>query len=173
MAEETTIEEQQETKKKGGKLKYVIILVVLLLLGGAGFFFKDTILGMIGLGGDEAAQEEVAAEGEGEAALPPDASGPMVAIAPFVANLQDPLGKRYVKLAMQVELRDEDAVALFNESEIKVKDMLIRLLGGKRPQDMLGQQNQLEFKQEVVNRLNQILGPGRVLNIYFSEFILQ
>ncbi len=84
----------------------------------------------------------------------------MASIAPFVANLQDPLGKRYIKLAIEVELRDEKAVVLFSSTEIKIKDMLIRLLGGKRPQDMLGQQNQLELKQEIVNRLNQIIGPA-------------
>ena len=171
MAEEIAEKQEQESKKKGGKLKWIIILVLILGIGAAAFFFKDKIFGMLGMGGDETAQEETAPEAEAE--LPPGVSGPMVPIAPFVANLQDPLGKRYVKLAMQVELRDEDAVATFNAAEVKIKDMLIRLLGGKRPQDMLGQQNQLEFKQEVVNRLNQIIGPGRVLNIYFSEFILQ
>lgn len=171
MADEKLEQQEQEPKKKGGKLKWIIILVLILAIGGAGFFFKDMILGMLGMGGEPPAQEEPAPDAQAE--LPPGTTGPMVAVAPFVANLQDPLGKRYIKLAMQVELRDEEAVAEFNAADVKIKDMLIRLLGGMRPQDMLGQQNQLEFKQEVVNRLNQIIGPGRVLNIYFSEFILQ
>lgn len=169
MAEE--LESTEEPKKKGGKLKWIIIAVVLLALGGGAFFMKDTIMSMIGMGGDT---EEVAAEPTAEErAAAPDFQGIMSTVDPFVANLNDPLGKRYIKLGLEVELIDELAVADFTKSNIKIKNMLLILLGSKKPQEMLGPKNQIRLQQEIVDRINQIIGEGKVLNIYFSTYILQ
>jgi flagellar FliL protein len=90
-----------------------------------------------------------------------------------VANLNDPLGKRYVKLGLEVELINEKAVQEFDSSQIKIKNMLLILLGSKKPQEMLGPKNQLQLQQEIVDRINQIIGEGKVLQVYFSAYILQ
>jgi flagellar FliL protein len=97
----------------------------------------------------------------------------MSSVAPFVANLNDPLGKRYIKLGLEVELIDKPAVEDFTKTEIKIKNMLLILLGSKKPQEMLGPKNQIRLQQEIVDRVNQIIGEGKVLNIYFSTYILQ
>ncbi|MGE4505775.1 MAG: flagellar basal body-associated protein FliL [Desulfovibrionaceae bacterium] len=168
MAEEL---EGQEKPKKKGKLKWIIILLVLLLgLGAGGYFLKDTILSLIGMG--DPAQEEPQPTPE-ERAAAPDFQGEMSSVAPFVANLNDPLGKRYIKLGLEVELIDKPAVEDFTKSEIKIKNMLLILLGSKKPQEMLGPKNQIRLQQEIVDRVNQIIGEGKVLNIYFSTYILQ
>lgn len=171
MAEELEGQEEQP-KKKGGKLKWIIILVVLLALGGGAFFMKDTIMGMLGMGDptEETAAEEVSAK---ERAAAPDFQGEMTAVDPFVANLNDPLGKRYIKLGLEVELIDKPAVEDFTKSNIKIKNMLLILLGSKKPQEMLGPKNQIRLQQEIVDRINQIIGEGKVLHIYFSTYILQ
>jgi flagellar FliL protein len=163
--------EGQEKPKKKGKLKWIIILLVLLLgLGAGGYFLKDTILSLIGMG--DPAQEEPQPTPE-ERAAAPDFQGEMSSVAPFVANLNDPLGKRYIKLGLEVELIDKPAVEDFTKSEIKIKNMLLILLGSKKPQEMLGPKNQIRLQQEIVDRVNQIIGEGKVLNIYFSTYILQ
>jgi flagellar FliL protein len=38
---------------------------------------------------------------------------------------------------------------------------------------MLGPKNQLQLQQEIVDRINQIIGEGKVLQVYFSVYILQ
>lgn len=166
MAEE---ELQEQPKKKKGLLKWIIILVLILGIGAAAFFFKDTIMNMIGMGGDSA-EEEVVEESLADA---PGFKGEMASVEPFVANLNDPLGKRYVKLGLEVELINEKAVQEFDSSQIKIKNMLLILLGSKKPQEMLGPKNQLQLQQEIVDRINQIIGEGKVLQVYFSAYILQ
>ncbi|MGE4553767.1 MAG: flagellar basal body-associated protein FliL [Desulfovibrionaceae bacterium] len=174
MADDTQALDQPK-KKKGGLLKWIIIAVVLLLIGGAAFFFKDKIMAMVGMG-QPAAQEQPAADAAAQdvpADMGPNFKGEWATIAPFVANLNDPLGKRYIRIGLNVQLRDKKALEDFNGAEIQVKDMLIRLLGGKQPQDMMGPKNSLALEQEIVSRLNQIIGNGKVVNIFFSEYLMQ
>ncbi len=169
MAEEL---EEQQPQKKGGMLKLIIIGVVILVLGVGAFVMKDTIMGMIGMG-EPATDEPVEELSAQEKAAEPGFQGEMSSVAPFVANLNDPLGKRYIKLGLEVELIDKVAVEDFTKSEIKIKNMLLILLGSKKPQEMLGPKNQILLQQEIVDRINQIIGEGKVLHIYFSSYILQ
>ncbi len=171
MAEELEEQEEQQPQKKSGMLKWIIIAVVILVLGGGAFVMKDTIMSMLGMGEptDGATEQESAQE----KAAAPDFQGEMSSVAPFVANLNDPLGKRYIKLGLEVELIDKPAVEDFTKAQIKIKNMLLILLGSKKPQEMLGPKNQIRLQQEIVDRINQIIGEGKVLHIYFSSYILQ
>lgn len=172
MADESPVLEQP--KKKGGLLKWIIIAVVILLIGGAAFFFKDKLMALVGMG-QPPAQEEQAQQAAQDvpAEMGPEFKGEWATVAPFVANLNDPLGKRYIRIGLNVQLRDQKALEDFTAAEIQVKDMLIRLLGGKQPQDMMGPKNSLALEQEIVSRLNQIIGNGKVVNIFFSEYLMQ
>lgn len=166
MADETALE---QPKKKKGLIKWIIILVLILGIAAAAFFFKDTIMSLIGMG--DATQQE---EPEDKPMQPAAGfKGEMSSVEPFVANLNDPLGKRYIKLGLEVELINEQAVQEFAESQIKIKNMLLILLGSKKPQEMLGPKNQLQLQQEIVERINQLIGEGKVLQVYFSIYILQ
>ncbi|MGE4290942.1 MAG: flagellar basal body-associated protein FliL [Desulfovibrio sp.] len=167
MAEEAALD---QPKKKKGLLKWIIILVLILGIAAAAFFFKDQIMGMLGMG-DPATEEAKPADQAQQPA--PGFKGEMSAVEPFVANLNDPLGKRYIKLGLEVELINQDAVMEFEAAQIKVKNMLLILLGSKKPQEMLGPKNQIQLQQEIVDRINQIIGEGKVLQVYFSIYILQ
>lgn len=174
MADEQ-LEAPKDEKKKGGKLKWIIIAVVILaLLGGAGFFFKDKIMGMLG-GGDDQAQEQTETMGE----QPEDQSTgepgetELVSLPTFVVNLADPLGRRYLKLTMDVELVNIDAAEKLQRNESKVRDAIILLLSSKTFADLSSIESKLALKDEIVRRLNQIVGGSAVLRVYFTEMVVQ
>ncbi len=164
-----------QSEKKGGTLKWIIIILVLIGLGVGAFFMKDTIMSMVMPNDSQETAENSAEESKETESVKrdPDFQGEMATIAPFVANLNDPLGKRYIKIGFEVELVDVSAVDSFEKYIIKIKNMLLILLGSKTPQEMLGPKNQIRLQQEIVDRINLILGEGKVLNIYFSTYILQ
>ncbi|MEF2146510.1 MAG: flagellar basal body-associated FliL family protein [Desulfovibrionaceae bacterium] len=168
MADESIV--QEEPKKKKGLLKWIIILVLVLGIAGGAFMFKDKIMSMIGMGDSTEQAEEPTSE---ELQAAPGFKGEMATVPDFVANINDPLGKRYVKLGLVVELINEEAMLEFNDAQVKVKNMLLILLGSKKPQEMLGPKNQLLLQQEIVDRINQIIGEGKVLQVYFSSYLLQ
>jgi len=177
-----------EEKKKGGKLKLIILLVVLLaVLGGGGFaawkfFLQPKMAG----GGNqtEAPQEEAAAkrgeeggkkEGEGKGGEAGKAVGgpQLVKLETLVVNLSDPTGRRYLKATMEVEMANAAAAADLNANMPKIKDMLLMLLSSKTYADIATMDKKLELKNEIVDRLNLVVGKAKIKGVYFTDFVVQ
>ncbi|SOB58614.1 Flagellar basal body-associated protein FliL [Pseudodesulfovibrio profundus] len=157
----------QEEKKKGGILKWIIILVVLIALGVGGYFAYTMFFAAPE---DGAATEEVV-DGEQEALE--SLEGTLVPLPVFLVNLADPLGRRYLKLGLEVEVRDADVVAAMTKYEARIKDSLLLYLSSLTYDSLATMQAKMELKQEVADRLTQILGRGSVLRVYITEMVIQ
>jgi flagellar FliL protein len=166
MAQEE-LNQEEGKKKKGGLLKWIIIVVLLAALGVGGWFGYKMFFA--------APDEETAAEQEaGDPGKPAEQlEGQLVALPTFLVNLADPLGRRYLKLEVEVEVRDADAQAALTKYEAKIKDTLLLLLSSKTYEGLSTIQAKVELKQEIADRLNQIIGNGGVLRVYITEMVIQ
>ncbi len=165
MADEDVV---QEEGKKGGMLKWIIIAVLVIALGVGGYFGYTMFLA----GGDEPVAEETDATDDENAALE-SLEGQLVPLPVFLVNLADPLGRRYLKLGLEVEVRDPEAVANLTKYEAKIKDVMLLLLSSKTYESLASMEAKMELKQEIATRLNQILGRGSVLRVYITEMVVQ
>ncbi len=169
MAAKKTEAEEPAEKKKGGKLKLIIILVVLLaLLGGGGFVAWKFFLQPE----EEATADGNATDGKAgkkeEVVIPPE----VVNLEPFVVNLADPMGRRYLKITMDVEV-EPGVSAELTTAMAKIKDSLLLLLSSKTFSEISSMDQKIELKNEIMERLNQVVGPGKIKNVYFTEFVIQ
>ena len=144
MADEDVV---QEEGKKGGMLKWIIIAVVLIGLGVGGYFGYTMFLAG---GEEEPAAEETAAEGEEQTALE-TLEGQLVPLPVFLVNLADPLGRRYLKLGLEVEVRDPEAMANLTKYEAKIKDVMLLLLSSKTYESLASMEAKMELKQEIAS----------------------
>lgn len=172
MAEEELTTEEEQPKKKSGMLKWIIIVVLLAVLGGGGFFAYTKFFAPAP---EEQPQEQAEGQGEGEGTEAPNAEieGQLVTLPPFLVNLADPLGRRYLKLGIDVEVKDEETVVQMGTSEVKIKDAILLLLSSKSYQDLSTLESKIELKKEIVQRIDLVIGKGKVLNIYFTEMVIQ
>jgi flagellar FliL protein len=154
-------------KKKGGILKWIILLVFLLLLGGGGFFAYTFFLAP---SGQNATNTVESGTDKADEALQ---NTSMVSLPPFVVNLADPLGRRYLKISLDMELSGEQAAGRVEAQMPKIKDKLLLLLSSKTYSDLSTMSAKMELKGEIVNRVNQVLGENVVKGVYFTEFIIQ
>ncbi len=95
---------KEEGKKKGGMLKWIIIAVLLVALGVGGYFGYTMFFA--------APPEDAASQGATDGVPQPpaaDVEGKLVPLPLFLVNLSDPLGRRYLKLGVEVEVRDASA----------------------------------------------------------------
>ena len=164
----------EPVKKKSKKKLILILLILLLLLGGGGFAayhfgIADMLLGVISSG--NATQTAPAAE-EGEEAAPA-APSTMVSVQPFVVNLANPIGSKHVRLSLDLEMVNEQAVAQLNQEMVKVRDSIILLLSSKTYADLAPMEGKLQLKSEIVERVNLILGGPKVVKVYFSDIVFQ
>ncbi len=188
-AKNKALPEGEAPPKKSKLKRFLIIFLILLIIGAAGgggaywwFFMRAPV---------EPGQEEgstteqvgttqeqgTAAEGQGSPRIErksvlPRSSGQVLPLPPFVVNLSDPTGKRYLRLGMEVEV-NQDVAAALKSQEAKVRDAVIVLLAGKTFADISSAEGKILLKAEVAARLNQILGGAYVVRVYFTEFVVE
>ncbi len=91
----------------------------------------------------------------------------------LVINLADANVPRFLKVTFTFELDRAITVAEMQEKEPIIKDAVIGLISSKTMADLRGYEAQLILKEEIISRINAVLETGRVINVYFTEFIIQ
>jgi flagellar protein FliL len=176
MAKEEPEEKKEGEGKKGGKKKLIIIAAVVLVIligGGLGAFFafsgskkaaKESAEGEEGAAaGDE---EEVPAEGEA-AELP----GKIEPLEPFIVNLQ--MKGSFLKTSVNLEFGSPEVPRTMANDLPKIRDAVIRVLSSKSSQDLLANEGKEKLRTELKDAINQIFGSEEVVNVYFTDFIIQ
>lgn len=149
----------EEEKPKKSKLKLIIIGVLILLLGGGGYFGYTKY--------KKADEKEKEVEKEQEIILVP--------LKSFVVNLLDKkgIGKRYLKVTMELEVGKEEGKAKIEKNMPQLKDAILLLLSSQTLKEINTMEGKLELKQAILSRIKQVLGDGIVKRIYFTEFVVQ
>jgi flagellar protein FliL len=162
MAEESA---QGGEAAKGGRGKLLIIVLVVVLLGGGGA--AAWFLGFIPHGADKAeAKEEVQEHHK-------PAVGALLPMDPFIANLADEDGKRYLKASLQVEFFGDKVPEEFSARVPQMRDLLLTLFTSKLFSEIRTPQGKAVLRDEIINRMNRTLNHDLVKAVYFTEFIVQ
>jgi flagellar protein FliL len=177
MAEEEAAAEGAAAEEKpagGGGRKLVLIAVAVLLLGGGGA--AAWFMGLFGGHAAPPAEGEAAHGGEeghgtAEAAVPD--VGALYALDPFIANLSDEDGRRYLKATLQVEFFKGQVPGEWNARLPQVRDLLLTLFSSKNFAEVRTPQGKAVLRDEIVTRLNHALRQDMVKAVYFTEFIVQ
>lgn len=161
---------------KGGRGKLILILAVVVLLAGGGG--AAWYLGFLGGGAKAEAKadgehgaDKGAGHGEGDEHKPD--VGALVEMDPFIANLSDDDGKRYLKAAMEVEFFDPTAPKEFDVRTSQIRDLLLTLLTSKTFAEIRTPEGKSVLRDEIINRINRVMHRDVVKAVYFTEFIVQ
>lgn len=166
MAAEKDLPATEQVPKKKSKMVFFIILGVgILLLGGGGFFAYTKFLA------NKPAVEEVASQEATKGAAP--VIGEMLVMEPFVVNLADPKGKRYLKVKIELELENKEAVDKATKVSPKLRDMVIMMLTSLGFEEVMTPEGKIRVRDELLERFNEIMRPDHIKNIYFTEFVVQ
>lgn len=172
---------EPKPSKKKLIIKIVILVVLLAILGAGGFFGYKFFMGKKAAAEGENATEqktEQSAEGghgekKDEKSPAVEGAGELVSLPPLLVNLADPQGRRYLKLALDIEVKDKKASELLNKNMAKVKDALLLLLSSKTYDDLASIENKILLKKEIVERLTLVLGEQQVMRVYITEIVVQ
>lgn len=162
--DEQNDDEKQETEekpvKKSGVLKWIIIGVVFLTIaagavGGGLYFFRE------------------AATAKKKPDLPPPIIGMLWPMEPFIVNLRDNNGERYLKVILQLEVSQPAVVSELDLLKPKLRDSTLDLLGAKSYQELQDLSGKQKLRDDIMIRLNSFLTSGKIVRIYFTEFVVQ
>ncbi len=176
--EETILDEEEGGEgegKKGFPLKLVIILVAaLVVVGGGGFFAYK----MFFSAPEEPAVTETAGEEQQGAEAPKEGTADEAGVTvypldPFIVNLADPAGNRYLKVKMALDLESKELASEVERKIPLLRDSILLLLSSKSFGEISTIEGKLKLRSELIHRINQVLTSGRVSTLYFTEFVVQ
>jgi flagellar FliL protein len=162
-------------KKKKSKAKWFLLLLLLVLLGGGGYLvyslgLLDKILNRT--------TDEAASAGSGQAGGNVHISTPAsnlntASFEPFVVNLADPSGSRYIRLTLAAEVVSPEVIRELEVQNPRIRDAMIMLLSSKTYADISSQSGKLRLKNEILDRMNQLLGGPKITRVFLQDLVVQ
>jgi len=136
-----------------GSGKNISFLIILILLIGANACSRVTS----------------ASEGSKEAA-----GNSNLVMQPFILNLENRGEPKYIKVSIALELKDASIMEMAKAKQAPLRDAIISLISSKSADEFLSQEGKMQFKDELVLIINQVLKKeNAVKNVYFTELIIQ
>ncbi len=145
----------------GGKKKLMIIGAVVVALAGGGYYYKTQ-----------------AAEGEHEVApkvVSPKERG-LVSFDPFVANLADAGGQRFVRATVQLVVGDAHMAAEMAETPVltmQARAIILELLTTQEADALVTPEGKVALRQAIAERIADALHEVEVVDVLFSDFVVQ
>jgi flagellar FliL protein len=162
-AEEAPAEAAKPKAPKGGTSPIVMALLVL-NLGASGFGVFKLMTATPAAAATVAPHEEKS---------PKEITGPVVALDPFVVNLDEPGNARYLKMTVQLELVNEKDGEAIEKSKQVIRDEVLGYLSGLHVKDTLGATAKDTIRESLMKRVEAVVGEHKVRRMFFQEFMVQ
>jgi len=177
-AEEKVEEANSSGGGKGGMAMIIAAALISLGMGAGGAFFFASSQVPPPTSPTSMAAQDLAAQAEAEAAASnrrstEDFKERLYGLDPFVVNVTGDGYNRFLKLRIELEMNN---VALKEELEARlpqVRDALIVLLSSKQLSDITDFEGKALLKEDILERVNDLLETGDVRSILFTEFVVQ
>jgi flagellar FliL protein len=147
-------------KKKGRGLVMTLIVVIVLLLcaGGGGAWWLL-----------EARSGAAAAEPD------PETRG-LLAFEPFLVNLTDAGGNRFLKVTVQLVVGTADEAKHVEETPVilmRARSSILELLAQQSASALVTPEGKQALKLGIKERVTPLLAHEQVIDVLFSEFVVQ
>lgn len=139
-------------KKSNSLMLVIVILLLVIVIAGAAigiFVFK-------GMNSDTKIVEEV------------------LMLDEIIVNVDDPSMKKYVKfgLAITYDSKNKKILDSINSNMYKIRDGIISVFKEKKVSDIEANQGIGELKQEIKNKIDEILADNQILSVYFTNLLI-
>ncbi len=154
-------------KKGKGKLIPIIAAVVVLGAGGGGAYWYFVAR--------PAAAAAAAGAEEHEPEPEPEATG-IVPLEPFVVNLADPGGGRFLRVSLSLVVKDEMVAKELEESAVvkgRIRSSLLELLAMQVSTTVVTPEGKAALKESIKEQIGHVAHEAEVSDVLFSEFVVQ
>jgi len=94
-------------------------------------------------------------------------------LQPFIVNLLDEEGRRYLKVTMDLALNSKGTIQEVEDKMASIRDTIIMILTNKGFKDVCNISGKAKLREEIKKGINNVLESGNVIDVYFSEFVIQ
>jgi len=160
---------------KGGMMMVIAAALVSLGLGAGGAFFFASSQVPPPAPAAVTPEAEIAAERAAakNRAMTEDFKDRLYGLDPFVVNVTGDGYNRFLKLRVELETNDTDLKEELEARLPQVRDALIVLLSSKQLSDITDFEGKALLKEDMLERVNDVLDTGSIRSILFTEFVVQ
>jgi len=165
MSDAKETEKADAKPKKKSKLVPILAVVFVLLAGGGAGGYWMYSKRTAEAGGEAAKKEEEK----------PPKSG-VVDMEPFVVNLADESGKRFLRVNMKLLTWDEEQAAEMKEDAVinaKVRASILELLSLQYAAPLVTPEGKEELKKAIAEQVTEAAEELKVTDVLFVEFVVQ
>lgn len=124
--------------------------------------------------GEKTAKSEKGEKGgHGEKGAKSASDSNNVPLEPFIVNLNDPSGNRYLKVDMVLEMRGDGCAEAIAGKRERLRDSIILLLRSKTMADLQDVDGVLNLKKEIITRANYEQDTCKALDLLFTDLVIQ
>lgn len=176
-AEEAAGETEESTSGggKGGIIMIVVAALISLGLGAGGAFFFASTQVPPAEPSPEVLEAEAAvmAAAEQQKKQTEDFRDRLYTLEPLVVNVTGDGYNRFLKLKVELEGDDSGLKDELDARLPQVRDALIVLLSSKQLSDITDFEGKALLKEDILERVNDVLETGMVKSVLFTEFVVQ
>jgi len=165
LAPETVNERENQEKSKGVSLTPKILILVAVFVVCVSALVAFLITTSMGKAPSDSTSSATREKNNPK-------TGPLFEIGEFTTNLAPGSEKRFIKVRVVVELNDSSLENEVKEKLPILKDRILLFFNSKTSDDLKAE-NRSHLKGELQTHLNNCLQSGKIINIYFSDLVLQ
>jgi flagellar FliL protein len=170
LVEESGEEKEGDGGNVGSKTVLIIIIagfVLFMAMAGAGFYILWQKMP------GSPANSVTVSKSATEKGQPTKGLGPLYALNPFVVNLAGGGGKRFLRVKMDFELKDQTIFEKVRAQFPRVKDKILTILSAKKFEDINTVKGKSDLRAEIAATIDTLFSKGAVTNVYFTEFVIE
>ena len=168
--EESGVEGQFQPTATSGLSKIVKILIYV-ALGAVGLVLMAVISYFVAYNAAAARFKEVASIA---VVKPPPPTEAFRFTDDFRVNTADQGEPHFIKLKLSFGFEQGNAPlsAELAQRSSQLRDLINLILGAKKKEDLSSIQDRLELREEIKASVNHVLSSGKIVDVYFEEFII-
>lgn len=100
----------------------------------------------------------------------------LVSFDPFVVNLADPGGSRFIRVTLSLVVDDEKVASKIADTPVSMKEArsaILELLAEESANGLVTAEGKQALKKAIIDRVSAIFTDAKVTDVYFSEFVVQ
>lgn len=142
--------------RKPRRIVWAIILTLVLGASAGGWYLLSNI-----------------SSGEQEGPMIPDRMGPVYQFDAMIVNVARTGASRYLKARISVELDGQPGLKEVEGKAVMLRDIILDILAGKTLDYLETVRSRDALRSEIMDTINSHLRRGRVVRVYFQEFVVQ
>lgn len=170
-----------------GKSKLIPMILAVVVLAGAGgggyywFVMRPAAAAAAAAKAKAKAEGGEGAEHEGEEADAEEAEGEkepegIVILDPFVVNLADPDGTKFLRISLSLLVKGEEEAKEMGENAVdkaRIRSALLDLLAQQTSEGLVTPEGKDTLKKDVAKAVKRVVKKAKVSDVLFTEFVVQ